>query len=1336
MNCIECLDNFYKMVDTDNCYSISKTDEGYYLKNEKFYPCNQNCKTCFDDANAASNNCLSCDNNLYLVNELNNCVDITYKNNGYYLKMNENNIYIFYKCYQNCSTCNDGYEIDDSTGIEDFHCDECKLNNYKIKNTNNCYGEEIIEKGYRLIDGFWQDCHINCRTCDFPAIINITTGEEIQNCLTCIDGLNLIFNTTNCVNDSILNSSYYLSKIDNTYHKCAIQCSLCDDEVNLDDHHCLLCNENLGYYLAEQKLNSSCYNSTTIDSYYYLVNNTWIKCYDTCKTCNETGNITNNLCESCIDDYSFIYGETNCINETFAHENGYYLNLTYNQYLTCDIPCSTCFNFSEINDTNCDKCNNNLGYYKAQDKKDTLCLNRNQIEDTYYLNNAYDPPIWGKCHERCSKCTKFSDGVNMNCDSCISYILDQNGNKSFLYFYQGNCLENCPDGLYYTPNYECVVNCPKGTYRYLLNKTCVYSCPDNYVPKGINCLNNDVIVNKTTPTDLIKTIITDIGSYADKSEVIENEDFKAQIVASNDLDVSTQLKSGISAVDLGEVADILKEKYNIPSDQDIYIVEIETKKKDIDSDEVGVDIGKNVEFLIYDASGNELDLSCCENYQIQIIKSIEDIEEINFEQAKLLSLNDIDVFNASDPFFNEYCYPYVYNKSSDVILNDRRNYLYQNVTFCENECEYLGVDYELNAAKCSCYIKTVKKQQVSLKSEKTEKGITLNNIINNFLGGLYKNHYYVIKCYKLVFDSNIIKINIGFYIMIILVGLGLILLSIFIINGLKPIKNYMLVFEPFDPRTDPLSPPLKKNAFYYNKRKKNEEINVKNINGSDLENEKNESDDDENNDAIVVRYSNDNDENDKNDDSNSQSSEPHDKKNYEKSKVNKSNKIGKIDINNIKPFEINDDIFSRKKKPKKKGDETKTLKTAKNKSKYISLEKVKDNPKDKEIKSYNKKKLKQSKSFMLKNPFVMQNGMLQKELEDKKTKNTKNTKSKNYDKKNSKELLYKSSEKNLEKNTEENLSNFSSETEGNTKRSKNKKQKNIENIKNFQKNQKNLKRDEKYIKRKINSIDENINNKDKITSSRIQIATKKKLSEKKNTKFSNKIVSLAFTNHDLLNMNYSEASRHEYRSCLEIYWGYLLELHIYLHTFFDECYLDLKIIRFLYLIFNFVIMFFFNALLFNDTLVSEIFKKNGSLSSKSSLPIAFYSFLISILVMRIFKPLTSNRNELKLIIKKRKKKKDYIEAFTKVLKKLKIKLIILYCFVIIFSILFWYYVSAFCAVYQNSQKFWLYGCLESIAMDFCTPIVLCFILASLRYISLRKQVSCVYYLISFSNLLM
>ena len=165
-------------------------------------------------------------------------------------------------------------------------------------------------------------------------------------------------------------------------------------------------------------------------------------------------------------------------------------------------------------------------------------------------------------------------------------------------------------------------------------------------------------------------------------------------------------------------------------------------------------------------------------------------------------------------------------------------------------------------------------------------------------------------------------------------------------------------------------------------------------------------------------------------------------------------------------------------------------------------------------------------------------------------------------------------------------------------------------------------------------------------------------------------------------------------------------------------------------------MFFFNALLFNDTLVSEIFKKNGSLSSKSSLPIAFYSFLISILVMRIFKPLTSNRNELKLIIKKRKKKNDYIKAFTKVLKKLKIKLIILYCFVIIFSILFWYYVSAFCAVYQNSQKFWLYGCLESIAMDFCTPIVLCFILASLRYISLRKQVSCVYYLISFSNLLM
>ena len=60
------------------------------------------------------------------------------------------------------------------------------------------------------------------------------------------------------------------------------------------------------------------------------------------------------------------------------------------------------------------------------------------------------------------------------------------------------------------------------------------------------------------------------------------------------------------------------------------------------------------------------------------------------------------------------------------------------------------------------------------------------------------------------------------------------------------------------------------------------------------------------------------------------------------------------------------------------------------------------------------------------------------------------------------------------------------------------------------------------------------------------------------------------------------------------------------------------------------------------------------------------------------------------------------------------------------GIFFAYYVSAFCAVYQNSQTFWLFGCLESLALDAITPFIICLVLSILRYIGLKKRSKCPY----------
>lgn len=43
MNCITCKDNYYQLNGTNNCYDTSFENEGYYLKDKIYYPCDESC---------------------------------------------------------------------------------------------------------------------------------------------------------------------------------------------------------------------------------------------------------------------------------------------------------------------------------------------------------------------------------------------------------------------------------------------------------------------------------------------------------------------------------------------------------------------------------------------------------------------------------------------------------------------------------------------------------------------------------------------------------------------------------------------------------------------------------------------------------------------------------------------------------------------------------------------------------------------------------------------------------------------------------------------------------------------------------------------------------------------------------------------------------------------------------------------------------------------------------------------------------------------------------------------------------------------------------------------
>ena len=89
----KCINWFHILYGTNNCFDETLLDQGYYLMDDIFFPCEKNCKTCSNSKtninNIMLNNCLSCDElkNLFLVSDLKNCEPESITKNGYYIKL-------------------------------------------------------------------------------------------------------------------------------------------------------------------------------------------------------------------------------------------------------------------------------------------------------------------------------------------------------------------------------------------------------------------------------------------------------------------------------------------------------------------------------------------------------------------------------------------------------------------------------------------------------------------------------------------------------------------------------------------------------------------------------------------------------------------------------------------------------------------------------------------------------------------------------------------------------------------------------------------------------------------------------------------------------------------------------------------------------------------------------------------------------------------------------------------------------------------------------------------------------------------------------------------------
>ena len=136
-------------------------------------------------------------------------------------------------------------------------------------------------------------------------------------------------------------------------------------------------------------------------------------------------------------------------------------------------------------------------------------------------------------------------------------------------------------------------------------------------------------------------------------------------------------------------------------------------------------------------------------------------------------------------YCNDICYKTTSEYETDISIKDRRNeFVENNMTLCEENCDLINYNYSNEKVKCSCDVKTNINPDYDYKFNKNGffKSFTdINNIAN----------INIIKCYKIVLNiKNLIR-NYGFYIIDSIMLLYILTIFIFIFISYKRIKNVL-----------------------------------------------------------------------------------------------------------------------------------------------------------------------------------------------------------------------------------------------------------------------------------------------------------------------------------------------------------------------------------------------------------------------------------------------------------------------------------------------------------------------------------------------------------------
>ena len=246
--------------------------------------------------------------------------------------------------------------------------------------------------------------------------------------------------------------------------------------------------------------------------------------------------------------------------------------------------------------------------------------------------------------------------------------------------------------------------------------------------------------------------------------------------------------------------------------------------------------------------------------------------------------------------------------------------------------------------------------------------------------------------------------------------------------------------------------------------------------------------------------------------------------------------------------------------------------------------------------------------------------------------------------------------------------------------------------------------------------------------------TKNKTIENYNTEINKGTEIKKMTDQEINTLEYEKAVEIDKRTYFQYYISLLRKKHLILFTFLPANDYNLMSLKLSLFLVSFSLYLTINGFFFSDETMHKIYIDNGICNILNQIPQILYSSIISSFINMLLKNLSLSEKDI-LKLKHEQNIKSTVRKSKKIEKCIKIKFVIFFIISLLLMIFFWYFISCFCAVYNNTQLILFKDTLISFGLSMLYPFAINLLPGLFRIPALRaknKDKKCLY---SFAQIL-